>query len=101
MAEKRKVVLTKLAVEHIDGLYNAYLDEGLTYEAEALMDDFLDVVFDEIPRSPELFPVCDGIKSGSHDYRIGRIQHDYCVIFQIFKDKVLILLILHERDLPF
>lgn len=101
MAEKRKVVLTKLAVEHIDGLYNEYLEDGLTYEAQALMDDFLDVVFDEIPRFPDQFPVCDGIKSGSHDYRIGRIQHDYCVIFQIFKDKVLILLILHERDLPF
>ncbi len=101
MAEKRKVVLTKLAVDHIDGIYQALLSEGKQEEAEELMNDFLDVVFEEIPRFPEKFPVCDGVQSSTQDYRIGRIKGNFCVIYQIFKDKVLILLILHESELPF
>jgi plasmid stabilization system protein ParE len=101
MAEKRKVVLTRLAVDHIDSIYQAYLDEGKNDEAEELMNDFLDVVFGEIPRFPEQFPVCEGVQSKSADYRIGRIKGNFCVIFQIFKERVLILLILHESELPF
>lgn len=101
MAEKRKVVLTKLAVDHIDGIYQALLSQGLDTDASELMDDFLDVVFGEIPRFPDKFPVCEGVQSNTQDYRIGRLRGGFCIIFQIFKDKVLILLILHESELPF
>ena len=64
MAEKRKLVLTKLATEHITQIYQFLLDEGADAEAEELMNDFLDVVFGEIPKFPEQFPVCEGVKSG-------------------------------------
>lgn len=100
MAEKRKVVLTKLANEHITHIYQALLeiDSG---EAEALMDDFLDTVFGDIPAFPEQFPICEGIKTQSNDYRIAHLIGHFRVIFQILKDRVLILLILHESELPF
>ncbi|MCB0838434.1 MAG: type II toxin-antitoxin system RelE/ParE family toxin [Bacteroidetes bacterium] len=101
MAEKRKLVLTKLATEHITQIYQFLLDEGADAEAEELMNDFLDVVFGEIPKFPEQFPVCEGVKSGSSDYRIGSLVGDFRVIFQILKEKVLILMILHESELPF
>ena len=48
MAEKREVVLTKLASEHIHSIYTHLLEEGATREAEELMNDFLDIVFGEI-----------------------------------------------------
>lgn len=101
MAEKREVVLTQLANEHITNIYQYLLNHDAKAEAEELMDDFLDVVFGEIPKFAEQFPVCEGVKSGSTDYRIGSLAGDFRVIFQIFKDKVLILMVLHESELPF
>ena len=101
MAEKRKLVLTKLATEHITTIHQFLLNQGSKADAEELMDDFLDIVFGEIPRFPEQFPVCEGVRSGSSDYRMGSLVGDYRVIFQILRDKVLILMILHEEELPF
>lgn len=101
MAEKRNVVLTKLANDHITQIYQYLLSEGLNREAAELMDDFLDLVFGEVALFPEKFPICEGVRSGSTDYRMGQLAGEYRVIFQIFKDKVLILLILHEEDIPF
>lgn len=101
MEERRKVVLTKLAHEHINSLFESTAEEAGEHEAQILIDDFLDVVFGEIPLFPERFPVCQGIKSGSLDYRIANLYSDYRVIYQIFKTKILVLMILHEDDLPF
>ena len=101
MAEKREVVLTKLAAEHIHSIYTHLLEEGATREAEELMNDFLDIVFGEIPLFAERFPVCEGVKNGSENYRIGSLAGDFRVIFQLLPDKALILLILHESELPF
>ncbi|GAB4429105.1 MAG: hypothetical protein OHK0039_47720 [Bacteroidia bacterium] len=101
MAEKRKIILTKLASEQITHIYDALREQGFDDEAAALMDDFLDVVFGEIPVYPERFPPCEGIKPGSGDYRIGNLVGDYRVIFQIVHQHILILLILHESELPF
>ena len=101
MAEKRKLILTKLATEHISQIYQFLLKEDSPTGAEELMNDFLDIVFGEIPRFPEQFPICEGVRSGSSDYRIGSLVGEFRVIFQILKDKVLILMILHESELPF
>ncbi|MEL6672573.1 MAG: hypothetical protein AAFR61_10290 [Bacteroidota bacterium] len=101
MAEKRKVVLTKLAAGHIHDIYTSLIDAGFITEAGELMDDFLDVVFGEIPRYADKFPICEGVKPQNGDYRMGHIVGDFRVIFQIYMDKVQILMILHESDLPF
>lgn len=100
MAERRKVVLTKLANEQITDIHQALLKLGEKEEAEILMDDFLDTVFGDIPAFPEQFPICEGIKTQSNDYRIANLVGHFRVIFQIMKDRVLILLILHESELP-
>ena len=101
MAEKRKVVLTKLANEHISRIHQFFIDEKDEVFAAELMDDFLDVVFGAIARFPEQFPVCIGIRSNSPDYRIASMKGDFRVIYQILKDKILILMIIHESELPF
>lgn len=101
MAEKREVVLTQLASDHIHSTYTLLLEEGATQEAEDLMNDFLDIVFGEIPLFAERFPVCEGVNNGSENYRIGSLAGDFRVIFQVFPTKVLILLVLHESELPF
>jgi plasmid stabilization system protein ParE len=101
MAEKREVILTELASEHIHSTYTLLLEEGATQEAEDLMNDFLDVVFGEIPYHADRFPVCEGVDNGSDNYRIGSLAGDFRVIFQVFATRVLILLILHESELPF
>ena len=101
MAEKRKVVLTKLASDHIHTIHTTLIQEGYTSEAHELMDDFLDTVFGEIPRFPTQFAVCEGVKSSSTDYRMATLYEEFRVIFQIFKEKVLILMILHQSELPF
>ncbi|MEZ4777271.1 MAG: type II toxin-antitoxin system RelE/ParE family toxin [Bacteroidia bacterium] len=100
MAEKRKVVLKALAEAQVSEIYDYLLSEGENGYAETFINDFLDVVFDEIPRFPEQFPICEGIKSGSKDYRMGSIADEFRVVFQIHRDKVEILLVLHELELP-
>ncbi len=99
MAEKRKVVLTQLIHEHITTRYQQTFAESPS-EAEVLMDDFLDVVFDEIPRFPTRFPIFEGLRAGSADYRMAKLRGGFCVIFQVLKSRVLILVLLHESELP-
>ncbi|MEM7655044.1 MAG: type II toxin-antitoxin system RelE/ParE family toxin [Bacteroidota bacterium] len=101
MAEKRKVVLTRLAHEHVSSIYQEFSKESGESEAETFINDFLDTVFGEIPSFPERFPVCEGVKTQTNDYRMGALHGDFRVIFQILKEKVLILLIVHESELPF
>lgn len=101
MATKQRVVLTKLANDQITFLFQHLENQDALEEAEALMNDFLDTVFGEIAAFPERFPVIKGLKQGSAEYRIGNLVGDFRVIFQIMRDRVLILLILHESELPF
>ncbi len=98
--EARVIVLTKLAQAQITEIYTEIRMSSKS-EAEAIMDDFLDVVFDEIKHFPAQFPICEGMRKGSGDYRIGSLYGGYRVIFQVFRSKVLILLVMHESELPF
>ncbi|MEZ4829675.1 MAG: type II toxin-antitoxin system RelE/ParE family toxin [Bacteroidia bacterium] len=100
MAAKRKVVLTKTASLQVAEIYNYFLSEGENAEAELFINDFLDVGFDEIPRFPQQFPLCETIKLGAGDYREAIIAEEFVVIFQVFRDRVLIVLVLHEMDMP-
>ncbi|MDX2247444.1 MAG: hypothetical protein SF052_11740 [Bacteroidia bacterium] len=100
MAEKRKVVLTQEATEQVSEIYEFFLLEDERGAAEEFINDFLDVVFGEIPRFPEQFPICENVKSSSTDYRMGSIAEEFRVIFQIFRDKVWILMVIHETELP-
>lgn len=101
MAKDRKIILTELATEQIRILHETLLDKGAVLEAEAFMDSFLDVVFGDIAKYADRFPVCEGVATKSDDYRIGNLVDGLRVIFQIMDDRVLILLILHESELPF
>lgn len=98
---KRKVVFTRLATEQITHIHESLLERGAADDAEDLMDDFLDVAFGEIPAFPEKFPVIEGVSSQEGTYRIASLYTDFRIIFQTFREKVLILLILHEWELPF
>jgi|GEM_PF-3456038 len=100
MEEKRTVVLTRSAEQHITDIYKELRAESESLATE-VMDNFLDVVFSDIPQFPLLYPVCDGTKSRSTSYRIASIGVGFRVIFQVFKRQVLILMILHESELPF
>ncbi len=71
MATKQRVVLTKLANDQITFLFQHLQDQGAIEEAEALINDFLDIVFGEIAAFPERFPVVEGIKPTSTEYGIG------------------------------
>ena len=98
--EAKAIVLTKLAHAQITEIYTEMLAASKA-EAVTMMDDFLDVVFDEIKHFPSKFPVCDGMRTGAGDYRIGAVYGGYRIIFQLFRTKVLILLVMHESELPF
>ncbi|MCI4671049.1 MAG: hypothetical protein MRZ79_23125 [Bacteroidia bacterium] len=100
MAE-RKIVFTKLATEQITAIHESLLAKGAIHDAEDFMDDFLDVAFSEIPAFSDKYPVVEGVSSQEGDYRIASLYNDFRIIFQTLKDKVLILLILHEGELPF
>ncbi len=98
--EERRIVLTKLAQAQVSEIYHEICQISEA-EGEAFINDFLDIVFEEIKYFPFQFEPCPGIRSQSGDYRLGAIYGDYRVIFQIFKQKTLVLLVLHESELPF
>ena len=98
--EEKRIVLTKLSHAQVSEIYNE-IDQESAANAEAFIDDFLDVVFEEIKHFPFQFERCEAMRSQNGDYRIGSIYGDFRVVFQIFKKKILILLILHESELPF
>jgi plasmid stabilization system protein ParE len=98
--ETKRIVLSKLAHTQITDLFDELSGDD-PRAAESLMDDFLDVVFDEIKHFPDQFPTCRGMRSYAGDYRLAALYEEYRIIFQILKTKVLILLILHESELPF
>ncbi len=100
MAE-RKIVFTKLANEQISRIHQSLLEEGAPTDAEELIDEFLDLVFISIRAYPQKFPLCEGVSSAYGDYRIASLYTNFRVIFQTLEDKILILLILHEGELPF
>lgn len=97
---KRKVVFTRLATEQITHIHQSLLDRGAEGDAEDLMDDFLDVAFFDIPSFPEKFPAVEGVSPQNGEYRIASLYTDWRIVFQTFKEKVLILLILHEGEVP-
>lgn len=101
MAKKRKIILTELATDQTGILHRALIEKGAVLEAEAFMDNFLDVVFGDIAHYADRFPNCDGVTTNKEDYRIGNLIDGLRVIFQVMEDRVLILLILHESELPF
>ncbi len=98
--EERRIVLTKLAHAQVSEIHNE-ISQLSASEADIFINDFLDVVFEEIKFFPFQFEKCEAMRSQNGDYRLGAIYADYRVIFQIFKKKTLILLILHESELPF
>jgi hypothetical protein len=98
--EERRIVLTKLVHAQVSEIYSE-LNQQSAQEAESFMDDFLDVVFEEIKYFPFQFEKCEGMRAQSGDYRMGPISGDHQVIFQIFRKRILILLVLHESELPF
>jgi mRNA-degrading endonuclease RelE of RelBE toxin-antitoxin system len=98
--EERKIVLTKLAHAQVSEIHDE-LSQVSSEDAEAFINDFLDIVFEEIKYFPFQFEKCEGMRSQGGDYRIGSIYGDYRVIFQISSKKTLILLIMHESELPF
>ncbi|MEO0581984.1 MAG: type II toxin-antitoxin system RelE/ParE family toxin [Bacteroidota bacterium] len=101
MAKKRKVVLTKLANEQITYIYQQSIAQEGQEEAQILMDDFLDVAFTLIAAQPSRFPICLDKPRASATYRMAVFAEDYRIIFQILTQKILIVLIHHEEDLPF
>lgn len=98
--EERKIVLTKLVHAQVNEIYSE-LNQQSAQDAEAFINDFLDVVFEEIKYFPFQFEKCEGMRSQNGDYRMGPIFGDHQVIFQIFRKRLLVLLVLHESELPF
>jgi len=100
VTEERKIILTKLAHAQVSEIHQE-ISQQSPQDAEEFINDFLDLVFQEIKTFPYQFEKCKGMRSQQGDYRIGAMYGDYRVIFQIFKQKILILLVLHESELPF
>lgn len=98
--EERRIVLTKLVNAQVSEIYNEFNQQS-AQDAEAFINDFLDVVFEEIKYFPFQFEACEGMRSQSGDYRMGSIYGDHQVIFQILRKKTIILLVLHESEMPF
>lgn len=98
--EERRIVLTKLVNAQVSEIYSE-LSQQSARDAEAFINDFLDVVFEEIKYFPFQFEKCEGMRAQSGDYRMGPIFGNYQVIFQVFRKKTMILLVLHESELPF
>ncbi|MEO0895244.1 MAG: hypothetical protein AAFY71_02415 [Bacteroidota bacterium] len=101
MAENKKVVLTVIAKQQLTDIHQSLIDGGAFDDAEIFMDDFLDLAFSTIPSYPEKFTPIEGVSNDESDYRLASLFEDFRIIFQILKGKILILLILHENELPF
>lgn len=101
MASKRKVILTRLAHEQVTDIYQSLLDAGAGDVAQDFIDDFLDVGFDEVPSFPEQFPLCPLEHEEVRDrYRMANLEGDFRLIFEIVNERILILLVIHESELP-
>jgi hypothetical protein len=98
--EERRIVLTKLVNAQVSEIYNEFSQQS-AQDAEAFINDFLDVVFEEIKYFPFQFEPCEGMRTQSGDYRMGPIYGGHQVIFQILRKKTIILLVLHESEMPF
>jgi len=101
MAEKRKIVLTVVAKQQLTDIHQSLMEEGAFEDAEDFMNDFLDLAYSTIPSYPDNFAPIEGVATKSSDYRLASLFGDFRIIFQILQGKILILLILHESELPF
>ncbi len=101
MASPRKVILTRLAHEQVNDIYQTLLDENASDEAEDFINDFLDVGFGDVPSFPDKFPFCPLNESEVHErYRMANLGGDFRLIYEVINDRILVLLVIHESELP-
>lgn len=101
MAARRRVILTRLAHEQVTDIYQSLLDEGADDTAQVFIDDFLDVGFGDVPTFPDQFPFCPLNHEEVKDrYRMANLEGEFRLIYEIVNDRILILLVIHESELP-
>ena len=101
MEGKRPVVLTRLASEQVTYIQQHILEEEGQEEAQAFIDDFLDVAFGDIAFYPDQFSRCPIRLGSAYPYRMAHLLGQYRLIFQVLPAQILVLLVLHRDELPF